>query len=580
MRIRLPIHLLTCALVGACTTTKEEEAVAADDTGSVPGADPFEDINPDPNIFEANLTARETTITLGSTEVTMLSYAGTVPGPEIRVVQGDRVIVHLQNDLPADFPTSIHWHGIEGSNAMDGTPVTQTPIAPGDAFTYDFIAPRPGIFWFHPHVRGGQSTFSGLYAPLIVEDPDEQTLVDMGILPADRRTLVFSDTTPYDGKPISVEVDNAMEIMNGTEGELLMVNGQLMPTIQIGAGDGVRLQLINSSITRFYRLKVVGHSLMRVGGEGGLLDTARLEGGTVTGTVFDADGNVIGEDTVSLRHDKGEIVLGPAERADVVLVPEGNVGDTIILRWEDYARGRHGMWMEGDQMVMGDADDDGTREGHDIATFELVEGTASGFSIEEGDPILTALGRSVGQVDMSGPVIEFMGEAATELQGDMPMWLEGDTWLMDTEMTIDGIEWKPEMTGASQPEAPTAKYGNIGDVIQWEVHNTTSMAHPWHLHGFSYQPIEFIRHDTEGDGHGDEEGEGEGEEEPETFTKWSIDYDEYEDTTLIPPHTSLIYRVKLEDPNGDGGAAGRWLKHCHIFQHGEDGMMSELIVAP
>jgi FtsP/CotA-like multicopper oxidase with cupredoxin domain len=162
------------------------------------------------------------------------------------------------------------------------------------------------------------------------------------------------------------------------------------------------------------------------------------------------------------------------------------------------------------------------------------------------------------------------------------MWKVGDTWLMDTEMTINGVEWHPDRTGPTQPEAPTAKHASLGDVLVWEVHNTTSMAHPWHLHGFSYQPLEFIRHDGEGDGHeaGGEEEEEEEEEEDLTTTHWTLDYDEYEDTTLIPPHTSLIYRVKLEDVNGDGGAAGRWLKHCHIFQHGEDGMMSELIVSP
>jgi FtsP/CotA-like multicopper oxidase with cupredoxin domain len=561
----------------------KEEPPGTTDSGEITGPtiDVFEDINPDPHIFEAELTARETTLILGGEPIRMLSYGGGIPGPEIRVVQGDKVIIHLKNELPEGFPTTIHWHGIEGSNAMDGTPVTQIPIAVGDSFTYEFIAPRPGVFWYHPHIRGGQTTFSGLYAPLIVEDPDEGKLVEMGILPADRRTLVLSDVSTYEGEVISVEIDNAMEIMNGTEGELLMVNGKLNPTLKVGQGDGVRLQLLNSSITRFYRLKVPGHKLIRIGGEGGLLDKARHEGGNVMATVKDHAGEIIGTETVWLRYDKGEIVLGPAERADVVLIPQGEIGDTIQLRWEDYARGRHGMWMEGDEMVMGDADDDGTRPGIQIATFEIVAGTGSGYRLSAGDPILEAIGRSVGQVDTSGTIVDFTGEDQnTKLQGAMPMWKVGDTWLMDTEMTINGVEWHPDRTGPTQPEAPTAKHASLGDVLVWEVHNTTSMAHPWHLHGFSYQPLEFIRHDGEGDGHeagGEEEEE---EEEDLTTTHWTLDYDEYEDTTLIPPHTSLIYRVKLEDVNGDGGAAGRWLKHCHIFQHGEDGMMSELIVSP
>jgi FtsP/CotA-like multicopper oxidase with cupredoxin domain len=566
----------------------KEEPPGTTDSGEVTGPtiDVFEDINPDPHIFEAKLTARATTLILGGEPIKMLSYGGGIPGPEIRVAQGDKIIIHLKNELPEGFPTTIHWHGIEGSNAMDGTPVTQMPVAVGGSFTYEFIAPRPGIFWYHPHIRGGQTTFSGLYAPLIVEDPDEGKLVEMGILPADRQTLVLSDVSTYEGEVISVEIDNAMEIMNGTEGELLMVNGQLNPTLKVGQGDGVRLQLLNSSITRFYRLKVPGHKLIRIGGEGGLLDKARHEGGSVRATIKNLDGDLIGERTVSLRHDKGEIVLGPAERADVVLIPKGDVGDTIQLRWEDYARGRHGMWMEGEEMVMGDAEDDGTRPGIQIATFEVVAGTGSDYRLSAGDPILEAVGRSVGQIDTSGTTVDFTGEEqSTKLQGAMPMWKEGDTWLMDTEMSIDGVEWHPEMTGPTQAEAPSAKHASVGDVLVWEVHNTTSMAHPWHLHGFSYQPLEFIRHDGEHEEHKRKDVDaavdtGSPWIDEETTTHWTLDYDEFEDTTLIPPHTSLIYRVKLEDINGDGGAAGRWLKHCHIFQHGADGMMSELIVSP
>lgn len=549
------------------------------DTGEPAVIDNFEDISTQPNVFEAHLTAREGMIRIDGEPTTLLTYGGRLPGPEIRLTQGDRLIVHLKNELPEDFSTTIHWHGIEGTNAMDGTQVSQMPIAPGDSFTYDFIVPRPGIFWYHPHIRGAQSVFSGLYGALIVDDPDEGKLEEMGILPKERSTLVLSDISTWNGGPASAEVDNAMETMNGTEGSTLLVNGEKIPSIEVTAGGAIRLQVLNTSITRFYRLRVADHNLYRIGGEGGLLDSVRLEGGTVAAITEDKRGNPLQTTTIDLGFSKGEILLGPAQRADLVLVPQGQVGDMLTLEWLDYARGRHGMWMDGENMVMGDAEDDGLRESVDIARFTLVDGESKEFSIKEGDPILAALNREVGRLDTSGDLVDFTGTARTELQGRMDMWTDSDgVWQMETVFGIDDATWSMEMMGGpGQPEAPSAKRVKIGDTVQWEVYNSTSMAHPWHLHGFSFQPTGYLRHDSEGHGHPN------GNTDPEAaphFTRWAVDHDEYLDTALIPPNTSLFYNVHIGDPLGTGGAAGRWLKHCHIFQHGEGGMMSELIVTP
>jgi len=90
------------------------------------------DINAADDVFEMHLSARQAHIDIGPEVVKMLTYGAQLPGPEIRVQQGDRVIVHLHNELPDDFPTTIHWHGIEGTNAADGTPTTQGPVLPGE----------------------------------------------------------------------------------------------------------------------------------------------------------------------------------------------------------------------------------------------------------------------------------------------------------------------------------------------------------------------------------------------------------------------------------------------------------------
>jgi FtsP/CotA-like multicopper oxidase with cupredoxin domain len=85
-------------------------------------------------------------------ETDVWCYGGTVPGPEIRVRQGERLRVRVDNRLPE--ATTVHWHGLRVPNAMDGVPhLTQKPIAPGETFTYEFDRVDAGTFWYHPHQR-------------------------------------------------------------------------------------------------------------------------------------------------------------------------------------------------------------------------------------------------------------------------------------------------------------------------------------------------------------------------------------------------------------------------------------------
>lgn len=530
----------------------------------------LEDLDPSPGRFEGLLTAAAATLELGGSPVELLAYNGSVPGPLLRVNLGDEVAIRFENQLPmdGDWASGIHWHGIEGYNASDGTPLTQVGTMPGDGFDYRFRATRAGTFWYHPHVRGAQALFSGLYAPLIVVDPDEAELVAQGVLPADERVLVLSDTWTYQGVVTSAESDEPMEIMNGTEGRELLVNGQEDPVLEVVAGTGVRLRLVNSSITRFWRLVVPGKTLYRVGGEGGLLDSVRVEGGSVSGERFDVEsGASLGDATVELGYERGEIVLAPGERADVVLVLDGEPGEEWALRWEDFARGRHDMWMEGEDMVMGDAADDGTRPGEQVATFRLIEGEATGYSIAEGDPLLLAVGRAVGRVDDSA-AIDWFNADGTTLDEEMDHYQDdAGNWVMTTWFGMNGESWHPDhMGGATQGEAPSAKHASPGDTLRWEVRNNSMMAHPYHLHGFSYQPYELVYWPDPEDGDG-------------TAVRVPWDYDEHEDTTLLPPFSSLYFRVEIAAAD-DGSPTGRWVQHCHILQHGENGMMSELVVEP
>jgi FtsP/CotA-like multicopper oxidase with cupredoxin domain len=97
------------------------------------------------------------------------TYDGTVPGPELRVVQGDRLRVTLVNHLPES--TTIHWHGVPGvPNAEDGVAgITQQAVPPGQSMTYEFVASEPGTYWYHSHQDTSNQVTRGLFGALVVE---------------------------------------------------------------------------------------------------------------------------------------------------------------------------------------------------------------------------------------------------------------------------------------------------------------------------------------------------------------------------------------------------------------------------
>ncbi len=185
-------------------------------------------------VFELTAKAVQWSILDGVT-VTAFTYNGTVPGPMIRVTEGDQVRIIVKNELPD--PTTIHWHGIEVPNAMDGVPgVTQDPIQPGETFTYEFTAKPAGTFMYHSHYEGDIQVMAGLYAPFII-DPKEPEANP----PAVDKVLMISEWLVRGGQTFA-----AMP-MQGMEPNYFTINGKAFPsteTITVKKGERVRLRFI------------------------------------------------------------------------------------------------------------------------------------------------------------------------------------------------------------------------------------------------------------------------------------------------------------------------------------------------
>ncbi|MQA80241.1 MAG: multicopper oxidase domain-containing protein [Streptosporangiales bacterium] len=235
-------------------------------------------------IRKYTLRAVVETVDLGGPTVQTWTYDGVLPGSEIRVRRGDVVEAALVNRLPAK--TTIHWHGVALRNDMDGVPdVTQAAVAKGATFAYRFVAADAGTYWFHPH--SGVQLDRGLYAPLIVEAPDEPGAYDA------EWTVVLDDWidgTGYTPDQVFETVRNGMggmdhggedmdgpmlmgatsELLGGDAGDVrylyFLVNGRVAAaprTLRAKPRQRVRIRFINAGSDTAFRVALGGH-MMRV----------------------------------------------------------------------------------------------------------------------------------------------------------------------------------------------------------------------------------------------------------------------------------------------------------------------------
>jgi FtsP/CotA-like multicopper oxidase with cupredoxin domain len=119
-----------------------------------------------------------------------MAYNGLVPGPEIRVTEGDNVRIVCTNEM--NQSTSIHFHGVMLPNSMDGVPyITQPPIKPGESFNYEFTARNPGSHMYHSHHNAAEQVSSGLLGSFVIEPADKSREPEVSA----EYTMVLNDTT-------------------------------------------------------------------------------------------------------------------------------------------------------------------------------------------------------------------------------------------------------------------------------------------------------------------------------------------------------------------------------------------------
>lgn len=127
--------------------------------------------NPRVNESTIELAVRKKTMQFGKKEGSAITINGTVPGPVVRLQEGEEITIRVTNLLEED--TSIHWHGILLPEEMDGVPGVSFPgIKPGQTFTYRYPVRQSGTYWYHSH--SGLQEQSGHYGPLLIDPKDPE----------------------------------------------------------------------------------------------------------------------------------------------------------------------------------------------------------------------------------------------------------------------------------------------------------------------------------------------------------------------------------------------------------------------
>jgi len=229
---------------------------------------------PTATVREFRLSASRARVNLGAgPDFWAWTFNGQVPGPEIRVKEGEIVRVILKNYLPEE--TSIHWHGVPVPNRMDGVPgVTQKGLMPGESFLYEFEAKPAGTYIYHSHA--GYQLDQGLYGPLIIEPAKETGSYDQ------EYTLLLEDWVMKDEggrartrrRPPMGMMGRMMGMRGGfgqADTPLLepfydgfAINGRVYPHLEplkVKKGEKVKLRLINPSSATIYDLQLAGHSM-------------------------------------------------------------------------------------------------------------------------------------------------------------------------------------------------------------------------------------------------------------------------------------------------------------------------------
>jgi FtsP/CotA-like multicopper oxidase with cupredoxin domain len=314
-------------------------------------------------------------------------------------------------------------------------------VEPGESARYEYAIPEDhpsGTFWYHPHHHGtvADQMFGGLFGALLVAAPEAAET-------ARERVLVVSDTTlTEDGEVAAV---SRQQVMAGREGDLVLVNGQQRPRIDVTAGSAEHWRVVNACTSRFLELVLDEHTWGFLG----------------------YDGQALGE-----PDERNAVVLAPGNRADLLLQPQ-DAGD-FTLRTLGHDRGGMGMMGGGASTTSAETT---------LAVVRVAAGTSpAAGSATSLPPRSRGLSREV--ADLRGGAVDAR-RTITFTMG-MGMGMGGGGGMT---FGFDGREFDPQRVDQRV---------TLDTVEEWTIANASPMDHPFHLHVWPMQVVDAVDIDPSG----------------------------------------------------------------------------------
>ncbi|PIA12998.1 hypothetical protein COEREDRAFT_94807 [Coemansia reversa NRRL 1564] len=468
---------------------------------------------------------------------TAIGVNGALPIPPVYVTEGDTLVLHVYNGL--NQSTSIHAHGIfqRNTNYMDGPAmVTQCGIPPGGSFTYEYQINQAGTFWLHGHDHHQNS--DGLRTPLIVRDKhsppfyyDKEYIFSL----EDWYNAPFSERladTLDPNKPFPPEPSYPHALING-------YNGNHTGPLLFEVGKTYRIRLINMSTTEWFKFAMSNHQMK----------------------VIEADG------VYSVPAPVDGVTLGPGQRYSILVSAHSNSNYNYKYMIELFAsfipelRGMSPRYYSGrieynpNALVVAVNPETTLKslpENESMAWMYDVE--LSALSHRPALPVDRSIELVLGGASFTDGITRDVINNITYAQPLIPtLYSAISMGSLSTNETIYG------------PQSHAIILRHL-EYIELTIYNPNSLPHPMHLHGHTFQIIEY--------GPIDIEMFPNSERNPSTASIIKASNHPMErDTIVIPIMQYVKLRFRADNP-------GVWLFHCHMDIHFGMGMALTFVEAP
>lgn len=473
---------------------------------------------------------------LGASKV--WGYEGQYPGPIFEAVRGKPIEVEWENGLPARHLFAIdphihgamppalpvrtvpHLHGSRTDSESDGLP--EKWFTPGQSAHYKYPNDQQAAtLWYHDHALGitRLNVYAGLSGFYLLRDERELAMhlpsgdYEVPLILQDRTVdaqgqLIYA-ATAEDGTTLPPGVW-------GPEffGDLPVVNGAIYPYLNVEPRP-YRLRVLNGSNSRFFQLYL------------NLASRPTDIPSLVTFHQIGTDGGFLASPVALNR-----LLLGPAERADLIVDFTGHEGKTVTL--SNSAPSPYPGWS--------------TLKAQHEPLYELMQ-----FRVE---------------LPLSGPPRTFSLPALTPLpKPDPARAVTTRDFVLTERMDAQGRSLGVHINEKGYDD-PVTELPQLGSTEKWRFINMTDDAHPMHLHLVQFRILERQGFDYGAMLQGKLQMAG-------TPRPPAQNEDGWKDTAVVNPRDVLTILVRFE------GYTGRYVFHCHMLEHEDNDMMRpyEVVVA-